>query len=48
MESFRLTWDLAELTAYIDVLRTSHRDNHDTQRAFAELDRYVVVIRGFA
>src|SRR5206468_10939587 len=34
MDFFRLAWDLADLAAYIDVLRSPHPDSDDTMKAY--------------
>jgi spectinomycin phosphotransferase len=34
MNFFRLVWDLADLAAYINVLRSPHQDTADAQRAY--------------
>ena len=34
IDFFDLTWDLADLADFIDVVRAPHRDTEDTQKAF--------------
>jgi spectinomycin phosphotransferase len=43
MDFFRLTWDLGDLAAYIDVLRSPHRDSEDTVKAFNGLTKCVAI-----
>jgi spectinomycin phosphotransferase len=45
MDCFRLLWDLADLAAFIDVLRSPHRDSDDTRKALQGV-RTCVAIRG--
>ena len=37
---FRLTWTLADIAAFSDVLRSPHRDNADTKKAYDALTHY--------
>jgi spectinomycin phosphotransferase len=39
IDLFRLMWDLADLVAYVDVLRGAHGDNDDTRMAYNGLAR---------
>jgi spectinomycin phosphotransferase len=43
IDFFRLTWDLADLAAFIDVLRAPHRQGEDTQKAFDGLVKCAAV-----
>jgi spectinomycin phosphotransferase len=43
LDFFRLTWDLGDLAAYVDVLRSPHRENDDTQKAFIGLLKCVAI-----
>jgi spectinomycin phosphotransferase len=43
LDFFRLTWDLGDLAAYVDVLRSSHRENDDTQKAYIGLLKCVAI-----
>jgi spectinomycin phosphotransferase len=43
MNFFRLTWDLADLAAYTDVLRSPHRASDDTAKAFEGLTKCVAI-----
>jgi spectinomycin phosphotransferase len=37
LDFFRLTWDLADIASFTDVLRSPHRDDEDTAKAYAGL-----------
>ena len=37
IDMFRLAWTLSDLAAFINVLRSSHRDDQDTQRAWTNV-----------
>ena len=37
LDFFRLTWDLKDLAEYLKVLRSPHRENHDTVRQYQAL-----------
>jgi spectinomycin phosphotransferase len=41
MDFFRLTWDLKDLAAYVEVLRSPHLEDHDTRKAYDGLTRCV-------
>ncbi len=43
LDFFRLTWDLADLAAFITVLRAPHRDTEDTRKALAGLGKCVAI-----
>jgi spectinomycin phosphotransferase len=43
MDFFRLTWDLADLAAFINVLRAPHRDSEDTVKAYDGLTKCVAI-----
>ena len=43
MDFFRLTWDLADLAAFTDVLRSPHRDTDDTALADSGLTHCVAI-----
>jgi spectinomycin phosphotransferase len=43
LDFFRLAWDLADLAAYIDVLRSPHRDSDDTAKAYQGLTKCVAI-----
>jgi spectinomycin phosphotransferase len=43
LDFFRLTWDLGDLAAYVDVLRSPHRENDDTQKALIGLLKCVAI-----
>jgi spectinomycin phosphotransferase len=45
---FRLIWDLADLAAYLEVLRSPHRDTADTVTALARLRDCVTVRKRWA
>jgi spectinomycin phosphotransferase len=47
MDLFRLTWDLKDLAAYIEVLRSPHREDDDTRLAFQGLRRCVTIRERF-
>ena len=38
---FRLTWDLADIAAFTDLLRSPHGHNEDTEKAYKALTYYV-------
>jgi spectinomycin phosphotransferase len=40
---FRLTWDLADLAAFTNVLRSPHRDNEDTAKAYKGLTKSAAI-----
>jgi aminoglycoside phosphotransferase (APT) family kinase protein len=42
---FRLTWDLADIAAFTNVLRSPHRHNKDTAKAYDALTYYVTTTR---
>jgi spectinomycin phosphotransferase len=43
VDLFRLIWDLADIAAFTDVLRSPHQRNEDTERAYAALTKYVPI-----
>ena len=43
MDFFRLAWDLADLVAYIEVLRSHHRRSEDTEKAYDGLRQCVAM-----
>jgi hypothetical protein len=43
LDYFRLLWDLADLTSYIGVLRSPHRDSEDTQKALEGVRKCVAI-----
>ena len=43
LEFFRLMWDLSDLAAYIDVVRSPHVDSEDTAKAFEGLEKAVAI-----
>jgi len=43
LDFFRLTWDLADLAAFTHVLRSPHRRNEDTEKAFNGLKKCVAI-----
>jgi spectinomycin phosphotransferase len=43
MDFFRLTWDLADLAAFTNVLRSPHRESEDTQKAYSGLKKCVAI-----
>ena len=45
VDFFRLTWDLADTAAFTQQLRSPHRHNEDTMRAFNALTYYVTRTR---
>jgi spectinomycin phosphotransferase len=45
VDFFRLTWDLADTAAFTRQLRSPHRHNEDTMRAFKALTYYVTRTR---
>jgi spectinomycin phosphotransferase len=45
VDFFRLTWDLADTAAFTHQLRSAHRHNEDTMRAFKALNYYVTRTR---
>jgi spectinomycin phosphotransferase len=44
MTFFRLRWELADLAAYTDVLRSPHRDSGDTVKAYEGLTKGVAIL----
>jgi aminoglycoside phosphotransferase (APT) family kinase protein len=42
---FRLTWDLADIAAFTNVLRSPHRHSKDTAKAYDALTYYVTTTR---
>lgn len=45
IELFRLWWSLAEIAGYIDLFRSTHRDDANTRAAWPELQGYVTTLR---
>jgi spectinomycin phosphotransferase/16S rRNA (guanine(1405)-N(7))-methyltransferase len=43
MDFFRLRWDLTDLAAYTDVLRSPHRESVDTVKALEGLTKCVAI-----
>jgi spectinomycin phosphotransferase len=43
LDFFRLTWDLADLAAFVDVLRAPHRDSDDTLKVYNGLRKCVAI-----
>jgi spectinomycin phosphotransferase len=43
MDFFRLTWDLADLASFTNVLRSPHRQSEDTQKAYNGLKKTVAI-----
>jgi spectinomycin phosphotransferase len=43
LDYFRLLWDLADLTSYIGVLRSPHRDSEDTRKALQGVRKCVAI-----
>jgi len=43
MDFFRLTWDLGDLAAYTQVLRSAHRHSEDTEKAYVGLTKCVAI-----
>jgi spectinomycin phosphotransferase len=43
MDFFRLGWDLGDLAAYTEVLRSPHRDSDDTAKALEGFTRCVAI-----
>jgi spectinomycin phosphotransferase len=43
MDFFRLGWDLGDLAAYTEVLRSPHRDSDDTAQAYEAFTRCVAI-----
>jgi len=41
LDLFRLTWDLSDLAAFTDLLRSPHRESADTRKAFEALTYYL-------
>jgi spectinomycin phosphotransferase len=41
VDFFHLTWDLSDIAAFTDLLRSPHRDTADTRRAYDGLMHYV-------
>jgi spectinomycin phosphotransferase len=43
IDLFRLTWDLGDLAAYVEVLRSPHRESEDTRKAYAGLQKCAAI-----
>ena len=43
LDYFRLLWDLGDLTAYIEVLRSPHRDSDDTRKSLQGVRKCVAI-----
>jgi spectinomycin phosphotransferase len=43
IDFFRLTWDLADLASFTNVLRSPHRQSEDTQKAYDGLKKTVAI-----
>lgn len=41
LDFFRLTWDLADIASFTDLLRSAHGQSEDTQKAYEALTYYV-------